>query len=329
MNSMSTPFDPTAHEQAALWATRLDGSTLSPADEAALQTWLKASPSHVAALSQYRDFSAELDDALPDLVQAGLVSMPAPAAKPRRRWGVVLAAGSALAGAAAVLAFVLIGGPARQSNEVSTAIAQRQSITLVDGTRIDLNAHTTLQVEIGKAERHVRLSGGEAFFSVSKDKSRPFTVDTAAGSVRVTGTAFNVRTAETSTLEVTVTEGSVQVRAGSGDSPIQLGAGQRLTTRASGVQVETLSESALGELLDWRNGRVVFRDVPLGDALARISEYHGKRLTADPAAAAQRIGGRYSLDDLNEFCSALERTELFSVTRAADGSAHVSLRAER
>lgn len=329
MNAMSSSFPPSANEQAALWAARLDGSTLSRADQSTLEAWLAEDPAHRAALAQFRDFSAELDEAVPALVQAGLVAMPATAAAPRRRSSAFLAIGSALAGAAALAAVVWVALPARQSDEIATAVAQRQSITLADGTRIDLNAHTSLQVELGRSERHVRLAGGEAFFAVSKDKSRPFTVDTAAGSVRVTGTAFNVRTDVPSRLEVTVLEGSVQVRPNQSGSPVQLGAGQRLSTGDGGVSVETLTERALGDALAWREGKVVCDGVPLERPLAELARYHGRRITATPAAAGQRLGGRFSLDDLDGFFAALEKTELYQVHTAPDGSVIVDVQPTR
>jgi transmembrane sensor len=329
MNAMSSSFDPAAHEQAALWAARLDGSKLSPADEAELAAWLAASPEHPSALSAYRDFSSELDEALPALVQAHVVALPVtPRPKPRS-WLPWFAAGTALAGAAAVAVVVGVRTPHRQTEQLATALAQRQSITLVDGTRIDLNAHTRLQVEIGRVERHVRLSGGEAFFAVSKDKSRPFTVETPAGSVRVTGTEFDVRTGSAAGLEVTVVEGSVQVRPHQAGSPVQLGAGQRLITRDAAVDVETVSDRELSAALAWRQGQIVFDGIPLQEALDQLGRYHGRNISATPAASALRLGGRFSLDDLNAFFSGIEESLHVRVVKRSDGSVQVGLLTEQ
>ena len=82
-NTDSTPeFD--AEDQAALWAARLDGSTLSAADRAELEAWLAKDPRHRALLSQYCQFSSDLEDYLPALVGAGAVSMPELREKPAR-----------------------------------------------------------------------------------------------------------------------------------------------------------------------------------------------------------------------------------------------------
>src|SRR5690606_22171746 len=161
---------------------------------------------------------------------------------------------------------------------IATAVAQRQSITLSDGTKVDLNAHTRLEVAISASERRVRLAAGEAFFEVQKDPARPFIIETPTGSVRVTGTTFNVRSDAASSLEVTVVEGSVQVRTGgessSSSPPVSLGAGDRLSSGRTGVSVKALSDAAIADTLAWRQGQIVFDGVPLRQALARFSHYH-------------------------------------------------------
>jgi transmembrane sensor len=182
MNTSDQNYDPVTEEQASLWAARLEGSSLSAADRAALDAWLAEKPVHRVLLSDYCQFSADLEQLLPSMVATGSVTMPAPE-KPARQWNLAWIAGGALGAAAAVALTFVIWSNHRFEN-IATSVAQRQSITLEDGTRVDLNARTRLQVQKGGAERHVRLIDGEAFFTVAKDKTRPFTVETPAGSVR-------------------------------------------------------------------------------------------------------------------------------------------------
>jgi transmembrane sensor len=219
---------------------------------------------------------------------------------------------------------------------ITTAVAQRQTVTLADGSRIELNARTSLQVELTSTERRVRLASGEAFFQVTKDPSRPFTVETPAGSVRVTGTAFNVLAESPAALDVTVTEGTVAVRpsvtAGGSDTaaPSALTAGDHLSARATtGVSVKPISTAALANILAWRQGAVVFDDVPLAEALARFAHYHGRGITASPGAAQLRISSRFNLDDLDGFFASLSDLHQVRATRDASGLYHVSLRTEK
>jgi transmembrane sensor len=334
MNSSRPDLSPAAEEQASLWAARLEGAPLTAADRAALDAWLAENSAHRAWLSDYCQFSADLEQELPALVAAGIITMPAPSRATRRsgklKWGVTWAA----LAAAAVVTFVF--WPARRFDRIATPVGQRQSITLGDGTRVELNAHTNLLIgKVRGTERRVRLVDGEAFFSVAKDKTRPFIVETPAGSVRVTGTVFDVRSETASQLEVTVVEGSVQVRPGdrfgaSANSPVVLGAGDHLMADDNGVEQQALPASDLSDALAWREGAVVFNHVSLADALARFARYHGRSIQASAGAASLTLTGRYNLDDLDGFLTTLQNKADLPVRVATDasGNTRVTLRNE-
>jgi transmembrane sensor len=315
MKSSLSPSSSSAEETAALWAARLDGSELSSADRAQLNAWLQADPSHRVILSSYCQFSADLEQPLTALVESGVLTLPPAdvATKPSRwKWF----AGSLLMAAAAAVVFAIwIAQPVTQVSGVSTAVAHRQSLTLADGTHVDLNADTRLEVALSRAERRVRLLSGEAYFAVHKDPSRPFVIETPAGSVRVTGTTFDVRSDDAAHLNVLVVEGSVQVRPGDNGTltlpPVLLGAGDALTSSPAGVSVKSLPAPVLEDALAWRRGEIVFAGVPLREALAHFSRYHGWPITAADSCSELPLGGRFSLDDPKGFFAALE--ELFPV----------------
>lgn len=96
---------------------------------------------------------------------------------------------------------------------ISVPAGQRMQMTLADGTRVRLNAGTTLEypVVFAREARRVKLSG-EAFFEVAHDAEHPFVVETFASDIRVLGTAFNVRAdEERACFSTTLVEGKVQV----------------------------------------------------------------------------------------------------------------------
>ena len=321
-----------AEEQASVWAARLDGSVLSAADRLALDAWLEADPSHRALLSSFCQFSADLEQQLPLLAgirdEMAEVNTAAKTAQPLPwlRWPIL--AGAALM-AAAVLAVILWQGrPQNQFQNITTPVAHRQEVTLADGTQIELNAQTALVVELTADARRVRLAGGEAFFHVSKDPARPFFVETPAGTIRVTGTQFNVRSEAVTSLEVTVLEGTVQVRPGGTTALHSLVAGDRLTRENDRVDRATLAFDQLGNALAWRQGQIVFAGTPLREALARFARYHGRNLTATDATAQQLVGGLYSLDDLDGFLTNLELALPVRVTRGLDGTVQVEARSK-
>lgn len=319
-----------AEDQAALWAARLDGSSLMEADRAALTSWLDTDPSHRTLLSQYCQFSADLEEQLPALVAAGMVSVQVARPKKRSRWVIAALAGTALAAAAAAAISFRAPRLPTQFENIATSVAKRQTLFLADGTKVELNAQTSIAIEAGRTERRVRLAGGEAFFSVKKDPARPFIVETPAGSVRVTGTKFNVHTEPRSALEVTVVEGSVQVRPGelfgTASAPVSLSAGDQLNAGKDGVSIKALSATAMQDALAWRQGEIVFENVPLSEALNRFAHYHGRGITASPEAGSLRVGGRYSLDDMDGFFAGLEEMHPVEITRDLSGTVRVSLR---
>ena len=117
--------------------------------------------------------------------------------------------------AAASCAFVLVlAGTAWWKVErfpsYSTDIGERRSITLADGSTVDLNARSRLRIEFSKKERRVELIEGQALFQVSKDKNRPFIVSSGNATVRAVGTQFDVYRKPNGTT-VTVLEGRVAV----------------------------------------------------------------------------------------------------------------------
>ncbi len=334
MKSFPKHSDLAADEQASLWAAKLDGSLMSATERVALDEWLSSHSGHRTLLSRYCQFSADLEQQMP-LIE-GIKELSAETRKttatarsfPWLRWPMM--AGAALTAAAAVALGFWLMRPQQQFKNVATPAAQRQSLTLVDGSQIELNAQTSVQIEINGKDRRVRLASGQAFFSVHKDPSRPFTVETPTGSVRVTGTKFAVTTESSGVLEVTVLEGSVKTSpgelTGQSTSPVMLKAGDHLVASPSGLVQQKLSATELIDTLAWRQGQIVFKGVALHDVLAKFARYHGRGITATDDVADLSVGARFSLDDLDGFFDALETALPVNVTRNSNGTVRVSRR---
>src|SRR5271155_194288 len=94
----------------------------------------------------------------------------------------------------------------------TTDVGERRSLTLPDGSTVDLNARSSIRIEFSTTERHVELLDGQALFQVAKDKQRPFTVGSGDATVRAVGTQFDVYRKSSGTT-VTVLEGRVAVYA--------------------------------------------------------------------------------------------------------------------
>jgi transmembrane sensor len=91
--------------------------------------------------------------------------------------------------------------------------------------------------------------------------------------------------------------------------------------------VHQLSEGDLENALAWRQGYIVFEGTPLRDALAQLSRYHGRTITADSAIADQPIGGRFRLDDLDVFLQSIQDFLPVRVSTDSSGAIAVTPRA--
>jgi transmembrane sensor len=118
-----------------------------------------------------------------------------------------------LAAASVALALGIAGTllwQTQRSPLYATDVGERRSITLDDGSIVDLNARSRLRIKFSSTERRVDLLVGQALFQVAKDKHRPFIVSSGEATVRAVGTQFDVYRKDSGTT-VTVLEGRVAV----------------------------------------------------------------------------------------------------------------------
>lgn len=320
-------------ETAAQWALRLDTGPLTPAEEQALTFWLAEDPANESRLEECRTVWAGLGATVPAMVRDG--QLPNFGAKPRvirpsRAVFLRAAAGFGLAAALVLSAVWWV----RRPLTLTTDIAQRQAVLLADGSHVDLNARTSLSIDLRGSERHVRLEQGEAYFSVAKDSSRPFFVATPAGTVRVTGTEFNVRSTADGQLEVTVLEGSVEVAPDAGGAFLHEGPAEvvhlkpqdQLTIDGAQSLTHKLSPSAAHDLVAWREGRLIVESEKLAIAVGRFARYHGRDIQVDASAAELEIGGRFRLEDLESFLRDVQVSLPVQIFRSANGQIRIVAR---
>jgi transmembrane sensor len=291
MNTSPSPVPPGADELASLWAARLDGGELDAAGRRELEAWLGQAPEHRELLSRYCQLSTDLERTLaPAISRSGLSDRPVVS---RRRWLV-----ATVAVAAAITLLLVLRRPAPASLQSVATVSAPQMVTLSEGTRVELNAHTRFAFRNAGSERRVQMLEGEAFFSVSHDASRPFFVETSAGTVRVTGTKFSVRSESAAELEVIVAEGSVEMSTPGNAGKIMLGAGNRGFARDGQTRKEELTFDAVEDALAWREGKIVLNGLTLQEALQRFGRYHDRRIDISPAAAGKHPAGSLNLGDL-------------------------------
>lgn len=310
----------TVREQAAAWFVRIQDAPRDAALQKQLRTWLAADPSHRA---EY-DALATVWSAAQLIPRQRLEALCEPDPIPQLPQRRLLR--QALAASVAVVALGL-GWTAWQQQQLNhqdqlqTAFGERRQVELPDGSRLELNSATELHVDFSPAHRHVQLNAGEAMFIVAPDRSRPFVVDTAQGSVTVTGTRFDVRLDPAAT-RVAVEQGSVRVQ-GRDTSLAQLGAGQGSSIDAHGRVAAPHAVDA-AKLTAWRQGKLVFDNATLADVVAEVSRYRTQPLRVAPGKVAQlRLSSTFSTDDTDALLRALPSILPVAIKAHEDGSREI------
>jgi len=157
-------------------------------------------------------------------------------------------------------------------NTLSTVKGQQYQVILPDGSKVWLNAASSLTYPANFAnlkDRMVQLSG-EAYFEVAKDKSHPFIVKTDKQQVEVLGTHFNINSYEDErATTTTLLEGSVKVFNGKGESVLL--PGQQSTLAKSKIEI---SKADVNETVAWKNGDFVFNNEEFGSILRQLSRWY-------------------------------------------------------
>ncbi len=307
------PEDDALETAAAEWLVERDAG-FAPGRAAAFAAWRAADPRHAAAFARTEAALALLAD-LPAVREPLAARLAAEAPVVRR---VAFRPPVWAAGLAAALVVATAGwwlrpaGPATQ--HYATAATRQQQVALVDGSVVNLNVNTDVQVALTLHERRVTLAAGEAHFAVAPDTARPFIVTAGEVSVRAVGTAFTVRLGDQG-VEVLVTEGKVEVtRAGAGAAAVPalpaayplLVAGERTRIGPAGAPaaaaVERVAAEDLQQAARWHSRIMTFTDLPLRDAVALFNRRNAQQLVlADPALGARKIGGAFAADQVEAF----------------------------
>lgn len=327
----------TIAEEAREWLIRLDGDDEpSRVDVAALNAWVERSPAHREELLRVAEFWNDAN--LLTELSIPLQSKP----KPQRFNPRVAVAATFLLGVAVALTVWLYPQSVTATNGIyATAIGELQVQTLADGSVIQINTDSQVQVDYSDTVRKIRLLRGEAHFDVSSNPDWPFEVHAGKGMVKAVGTAFSVYLSEDS-VEVTVSEGRVDLAVlanrvesagyqsvpetigtlGHGQSAVfssEVPTAQQLAGSSVVPEIDTLADQELARRLSWREGYLVFAGEPLSYVVGEVNRYTPMTIDiADPALSQLRIGGRFKVGELEPMFDVLQSSFDIQVSRLDD-----------
>lgn len=310
------PVPQSAAEEALRWFLRLRDPGCSDDERRIFEQWLAADVGHQAEFTSVLEtwnrlalVAAAPDHELAQCVAQALAIRASRDGSPRRR-GLRL---GRLAAVAAVI--VLTSGTLWwwlfvkvTATDYRTGRGEQQTVTLPDGTIMELNAGTVVTTRFWGWGRQVIIESGDVYVTVAPDARRPFEVVAAMGRIQDIGTQFAV-SKKAHRVTVAVETGAVRIDLPAPQTMLsemhRLHAGEQGIYTAGGRWIAAERVEAQHVAI-WRQGRVLFDAIPLAEAIDEISRYWpGQILLADPAVGTIRVRGVFNSRHLEEFFTAL------------------------
>ncbi|MDZ5434725.1 FecR family protein [Pseudomonas fluorescens] len=293
----SKPVSAQVLDAAIAWQLSLDSA--NPVEREEFAKWHAAHEEHARAWRQL----GMLDQ------RFSVASGPARTALLQSREGIrrrVRRLGSGLASVVAVIGLVLFAGEHYLPVDYwladqRTATGEQRTIRLTDGTLINLNTHSAVDVRFDEQRRLIVLQEGEILVETGHGDTRPFIVETREGSMRALGTRFLVKREEQGT-RLSVLQSAVAAHPQASTAEQILREGQQVLIRNDGLgPVAALNQGADA----WTRGMLVVDNARLEDLVHELARYRQGHLGVAPDVADLRITGSFPLKDTDLALSAL------------------------
>lgn len=338
MNNMTAQQNPSIKQQASDWYAKVASSDCSPSDTIAFEQWIAEDQEHELAYSQCLlaiEMTASL--ASDKDIQQQLQTLDSPAKqtpstpdqsandswyqKPRK----MLQIAAALVLAVGITLTLEHSGV----ENYSTGVGEQRMVRLDDGSSILLNTDTKLAVKYRRDKRSIELIHGEAYFTVAKDRSRPFEVHAGNSLARALGTQFSVallssELQNSQSVSVEVTEGLVEVEAEtqqkSSDIIAKLGVGDAIVFNNSTLaQTPTVSTANIDRIEAWQQRKIYFKEDTLRQAIDEYNRYSDVKFhIIDTELEQEKISGLFNVGDIDAFIYSLEQLLNIEIVKNGD-----------
>lgn len=187
------------------------------------------------------------------------------------------------------------------NNTIRVPNGKKFQLTLPDGTRVWLNAASTLTYPVPFVgnQRNVTL-GGEAYFEVAHNKKMPFTVMANGTQIIVTGTHFNVSAYNSDkSVRTTLFDGGVKI--GVDKQQVSLTPGYEAITYTDGSPIIRQTGNP-DQVLAWKNGYFIFDNMDIVAIMRSVARWYNITVYVKGEIPAKKIGGTFpvtaELDEL-------------------------------
>ena len=276
-------LDEVIREQAIAWAVRTGDPAFE--DWETFTAWLEKDPAHARAYDEVIASVSDAAEALPPVPPAQNDDELGFSA-PRRRW-----LGGAIAAAVAVVVALGVWQARPGTYAIETAPGEIRIVELEGGDRIELAGASRLVLN-RRNPRSASLEQGQALFTLDHDPDEPFTLAVGDDTLVDVGTIFDVKHTPDG-MALAVSEGAVVFNPARQN--VRVSPGERLTS-AAGSDRYRLSAVPVGEVGEWREGRLSFQDARLEDVAADLSRMTGVEFTVAARSADRRVSGSLVID---------------------------------
>lgn len=340
-NVYQLPPEKRRYRAAAKWVSKLDRG-LSNDEEVQLKNWMAENPENrelfLRAVKQWDRFNelSRLADLFPEPVTHGH--------KRFRFRKYATAASVIIVVSIGLLVAGIVPHPSTDKEPIvsaqttavyETAVGEQSTVALADGSRVTLNTNSRLNVRYSDHHRVLTLVRGEIHVDVASDTNRPLTVFAGDRMVQAVGTSFGVEIRDDEDIEVVVTEGKVLVSVrpnspnGSARSQVPVLPLSTLTV-AQGEEVrlggnqptekKDVSDEEIRVRLAWRDGDLIFRGEPLGEAMAEVGRYTTVEFVfLNNQLKEERIVGRFKAGDVEGLLAVLRENLSITYEKTNDG----------
>lgn len=297
---MSLTIDRRLLSEAAEWFAILQDENISDDERCRWQHWLAASPAHAQAWQRVESIGqpfARIAGRTPPGAARQALSRSSSAG--RRRVLQLLSFGGLFLGSGLLLRQTLPWQYWMHDYAVAraaqrTAVGEQRRLTLTDGSTLDINTASAVDLDFGPYLRRIVLHEGEILVESVPDKHsppRPLVVDTPFGRLTALGTRFNVR-GDMQGVRLAVFEGTVRIAPASGGPHLDVGAGQQARFSAERIDADGQADPAREQ---WAHGQLIADNIPLAVFIDELGRYTPVRLEIDDAAGRLRLLGVYRI----------------------------------
>lgn len=179
-----------------------------------------------------------------------------------------------------------------QINTVTTPRGGQYHLILIDGTEVWLNASSsiTFPTAFTGNDRKVKVTG-EVYFEVSKNKLKPFIVNTTQSEIKVLGTHFNINAYEDEYFQkTTLLEGSIEIKKGGQLKLLIPGEQSNISESSNAIQIKQVED--LDAIIAWKNGYFQFLDSDLPSFMRQISRWYNTEVSYNGAIPTKEYTGK-------------------------------------